>query len=93
MKPGQGNPDQLRRIRLVLVFFTVALVLSGLTAVPLEWEVNLLARNVEKSPGHTDSKTYTLDSATTVGSFGDGYRRHVFNTTVKLANVAGRRGI
>lgn len=55
--------------------------------------VFVLARNTELSPGYTDSKTYTLDGATTVGSFGDGYRRHVFNTTVKLANVAGRRGI
>lgn len=55
--------------------------------------VFILARNTEVSPGYTDSKTYTLDSATTVGSFGDGYRRHVFNTTVKLANIAGRRGI
>lgn len=44
MKPGQGSPDKLRRIRLVLVFFAVALVLSGLTAFPLEWEVNLLAK-------------------------------------------------
>ncbi len=56
-------------------------------------KVYVLARNTETSPGYTDSKTYTLDSATTVGPFSNGYRRHVFNTTVKLANVAGRRGI
>jgi hypothetical protein len=31
-----------RRIRALLIFFTVALVISGLTAVPLQWEINLL---------------------------------------------------
>ena len=56
-------------------------------------KVFVLARNTEPSPGYTDSKTYTLGSAPAVGPFGNGYRRHVFNTTVKLANVAGRRGI
>lgn len=34
----------LRRIRVVMVFFIVALVLSGLTAFPLEWELNLATR-------------------------------------------------
>ena len=54
----------------------------------------LLAINTERSPGYTNTKSYTLDSATTVTPTPpDAYRRHVFNTTVKLANVAGRRGI
>jgi len=34
----------LRRLRIVLAGFIVGLVLSGLTAFPLEWELNLLAR-------------------------------------------------
>lgn len=41
------NPDTvllLRRIRLVLAGFVIGLVLSGLTAFPLTWELNLLAR-------------------------------------------------
>ncbi len=33
----------LRRIRLLLVFFITCLILSGLTAVPLEWELDVLA--------------------------------------------------
>jgi len=33
----------LWRIRIVLVFFSIALVASGLTAIPLEWELNVLA--------------------------------------------------
>ena len=54
----------------------------------------LLARNTEPSPGYTNSKTYTLGSDTPPDQpYTDAYRRHVFSTTVKLANVAGRRGI
>jgi hypothetical protein len=34
----------LRRIRLVLSLFIAGLVLSGITAFPLEWELGLLAR-------------------------------------------------
>lgn len=34
----------LRRLRVVLAGFIIGLVLSGLTAFPLEWELNLLAR-------------------------------------------------
>jgi len=56
-------------------------------------KVYVLARNTEPSPGYSDSKTYTLDSATTITPPGDRYRRHVFNTTVKLVNVAGLRGM
>lgn len=34
----------LRRIRWITTFFIVALVLSGVTAIPLEWEMDLLAK-------------------------------------------------
>jgi hypothetical protein len=34
----------LRRIRVLLAVFIVGLVLSGATAIPLEWEVGVLAR-------------------------------------------------
>jgi Tfp pilus assembly protein PilW len=50
----------------------------------------VLARSRDKSPGYTDSKTYKLGSAT-LGPFNDGYKRHVFATTVRLTNVSGRR--
>jgi len=36
----------LRRIRVVMVLFVIALVLSGVTAFPLEWELNLACRVV-----------------------------------------------
>ena len=37
------NSRQIRRIRILLIFFVTALVASGLTAFPLEWETRLLA--------------------------------------------------
>lgn len=38
-------PDRmLRRARLFLAFFALALIASGLTAIPLEWETSVLAR-------------------------------------------------
>ncbi|MGK6307645.1 PilW family protein [Variovorax sp. DT-64] len=51
----------------------------------------LLARSIEPSPGHTDNKTYELGSAATLPAYNDQYKRHVFSTTVRLTNVAGRR--
>ncbi|NDZ12176.1 pilus assembly protein PilW [Variovorax sp. WS11] len=53
-------------------------------------KLHILARSAEASPGHTDSKTYTLGSAT-LGPFNDHFKRHVFATTVRLTNVTGRR--
>jgi type IV pilus assembly protein PilW len=53
-------------------------------------KLHILARSTEASPGHTDSKTYTLGGAT-LGPFNDQFKRHVFATTVRLTNVTGRR--
>jgi type IV pilus assembly protein PilW len=50
----------------------------------------VLARSSEVSPGHTDTRTYNLGSAT-LGPFNDHYKRHAFSTTVRLTNVTGRR--
>lgn len=52
--------------------------------------IHVLARSLELTPGYTDSKTYQL-GATTMGPFNDGFKRHVFSTTVRLVNPAGRR--
>jgi type IV pilus assembly protein PilW len=59
-------------------------------------QVFLLARNLERSPGYTDTKTYNLGtdaagSTISVGPFNDGYRRHVYSSLVRIANPAGRR--
>jgi len=38
------KPDPLFRVRAILTFFIIALIISGITAFPLETELNLLAR-------------------------------------------------
>lgn len=37
-----GSPNLLKRIRYILIFFIVALVLAGITAIPLQWELAIL---------------------------------------------------
>jgi type IV pilus assembly protein PilW len=59
-------------------------------------KVHLLARNTEKSVGHTDTKTYSLGlladgTAKSVGPFNDRYKRHVYQSSMRLSNPAGRR--
>lgn len=50
----------LRRIRILLIGFTIGLVLSGLTAFPLEWEVSTLARILGASDSATPGTTTGL---------------------------------
>lgn len=53
-------------------------------------KLGVLARNTEKTQGYTTAKTYTLlsNAATT---YADGYKRHAFQSTVRLNNPSGRR--
>jgi type IV pilus assembly protein PilW len=60
--------------------------LTNVTAVKLY----VLVRSREPSPGYTDDKTYTL-GATVLGPFNDSFKRHVYVSTVRLPNIAGRR--
>jgi type IV pilus assembly protein PilW len=58
-------------------------------------KINVLARNTSTTQGYVDSKTYTLGlnfagTANTVGPFGDAYKRHAYESVVKLNNPAGR---
>jgi type IV pilus assembly protein PilW len=50
----------------------------------------VLVRSREPTPGYTDTKTYEL-GGTTMGPYGDAFKRHVYVSTVRLPNVAGRR--
>jgi type IV pilus assembly protein PilW len=52
--------------------------------------VYLIARNLEATPGYTDTKTYALPGGN-VGPFNDTYKRHAYQVTVRLTNVAARR--
>jgi type IV pilus assembly protein PilW len=54
--------------------------------------IYVLARNTEKSTGYVDNKTYTLGSATTTAA-NDEYKRHVYGTEIRIANMQGRREI
>lgn len=54
-------------------------------------KIYVLARSKDKTPGYTDDKAYALGTVS-LGPFNDGYKRHVFQTTVRLSNVSGRRG-
>ncbi len=82
---GDGAPDGAFVSCTTLSPCTVA-QLMNVTAV----KIYVLVRSREPSPGYTDTKTYTLGS-TTMGPFNDAFKRHVYVTTVRLPNVAGRR--
>lgn len=53
----------------------------------------VLVRSLESTPGYTDSKAYTLGSATavTAATLGSGFKRHLYSTTVRLNNISARR--
>ncbi len=50
----------------------------------------VLARADTVTTGYVDNKTYALGTVS-MGPFDDGFKRHVFSTTVRVHNVAGRR--
>jgi len=50
----------------------------------------VLARNLETTTGYLENKTYRLGQ-TVLGPFNDGFKRHVYNSVVRLVNVSGRR--
>ena len=55
-------------------------------------QVSLLARNNDISQGFTDTKTYLVGSLS-VGPFNDKYKRHVFNSRIRMTNLSSRREI
>jgi type IV pilus assembly protein PilW len=56
--------------------------------------VNILARNIEKTTGYTDIKSYRLSAVAggvTVPALNDSYKRHVYSQVVRLINPSSRR--
>lgn len=53
-------------------------------------KIYVLVRNLETTAGYTDTKTYQLGGMT-LGPFNDHFKRHLFVTTVRLANITARR--
>jgi type IV pilus assembly protein PilW len=82
---GDGIPDGLF-VRCTDATPCTTEQLMNATAV----RIYVLARSRDATRGYTDTKTYTLGSAT-AGPFNDGFKRHVYTTTVRLPNVSGRR--
>jgi type IV pilus assembly protein PilW len=60
-------------------------------------KLHVLTRSRDPSGGHTDTRTYTLGSGgtdtlvVTPSGTDQKYKRHVFQTTIRLNNVSGRR--
>lgn len=82
--PGDGNADRYQ---------------ACTTATPCDLadlqnavvvKVHLLARNLEPTAGHVDSKAYTVGPLA-IAAKNDAYKRHVFSTTVRLVNPSSRR--
>lgn len=55
-------------------------------------KVHVLSRNLDATPGYTDGKSYQL-GATVVAAANDGFKRHVYSSTVRLVNPSGRREV
>ena len=58
-------------------------------------QFHVLARNLDTSPGYTDTKAYELgidlDGNPVTVTPGGAYRRHVYSSLVRVVNAAGRR--
>lgn len=83
---GDGVPDQAF-VRCTALAPCDQEDLANVTAV----KIYVLARSREVTQGYVDSKTYSLGAVGNVGPFNDGFKRHVYTTTVRLPNTAGRR--
>jgi type IV pilus assembly protein PilW len=58
-------------------------------------KINILTRSTTTTPGYVDTKIYTLGlnadgTVNAVGPFGDGYKRHAYESDATLINSSGR---
>lgn len=58
--------------------------------------ITLLSKSTEKTPNYKDTKTYILgknaaNAEQSLGPFNDQYKRHVYESLVRINNPAGRR--
>ncbi|WP_395009567.1 PilW family protein [Undibacterium sp.] len=84
---GDGVPDG----DFVSCTDTTPCTVTQLTNVTVA-KLYVLARSSATTSGYTDNKTYELGGST-LGPFNDGFKRHVFSTTVRVNNVAVRRDL
>lgn len=82
---GDGNPDVFKALPATVAEWSQAVAVS----------VNLLARNIEATPGYSDSKTYKLGNNRSgnpenVTAPADSYRRHNYRELVRIQNPSQR---
>ncbi len=53
--------------------------------------INVLARNLESAIGYTDAKTYDMGAEGSLTP-GGAFKRHVYNTVIRLVNPEARKG-
>jgi prepilin-type N-terminal cleavage/methylation domain-containing protein len=91
---GDGAPDTF--VHCTTAVPCTAAQLSNVVAV----KIYVLARSRETTPGYTDTKTYCIGetnpdgscpAANQIAAANDHYKRHVFNSSVRLINISGRR--
>lgn len=91
---GDGNADEF--VRCTTAVPCTAAQLQNAVAT----KIHLLVRNTEPTAGYTDSKTYCLatlaadgacPATSLAGPFNDGYKRHLFSTSIRLTTISGRR--
>lgn len=87
---GDGIPDVRLDGTFAMRCTTAVPCTVGQLANVVAVKLYVLARNSDITVGYTDGKAYTLGT-TTLGPFNDHYKRHVFSTSVRLTNIAGRR--
>jgi len=51
----------------------------------------VLARTIEATPGYTDTRTYRVGNTVVDPNPDDGFKRHVFSSTVRFVNITARR--
>jgi type IV pilus assembly protein PilW len=82
---GDGSPDGAFIECTTAAPCTVG-QLMNVTAVKLY----VLVRSREAAPNYTDTKTYQVGTSV-MGPFDDGFKRHVYVSTLRLPNIAGKR--
>ena len=82
---GDGSPDGAF-IECTTAAPCTAGQLMNVTAV----KIYVLVRSREAAPNYTDTKIYQVGT-TVMGPFSDGFKRHVYVSTLRLPNIAGKR--
>ena len=82
---GDGLPNEWKRCD------AAAPCGAGVWANVTSVKVYVLSRNLEESRDYTDTKTYAMGLAGTVGPFNDKYKRHVYTAQIAMPNRSGSR--